>query len=235
MKKLMLGVGFLCVFSVSYAEMIEKILIEQKTGATAQYTYANGELNWTDGGFTYIYTENGGFFSFDSAELDATFDLYNDDSADGTAKARFDLVGDWTFSLFSDDYGADPVVIISGDLNSGGGFGTKYWEEETGYEALDGKAWVNVNSVWADSTWLQTEVYDVHGWDGLSWDTDGIAGLDSDVTLDPGTGDISDYGQDYSSNNGLTLTLWADQGQVVPEPATLALLGLGGLLLRRKK
>ena len=235
MKKLIFVVGVLCIGAMAQAVMIEQIQIEQTTGATAQYTYADGQLDWGGGGFTYLYTEGGGFFTFDSADLDVNFDLSSDDSAGGTAKARFDLVGNWTFSLYSDVYGINPVVTIGGDLNTGGGFGGKYWEEETGYEALDGKAWVNVNSVWADPTWYLNEVTNVYGFESIGWDTDGVAGLDSDITLNAGTGDLLDYGQDYTSNNGLTVTLWADQTLVVPEPATMVLLGLGSLLALRKR
>jgi hypothetical protein len=64
--------------------------------------------------------------------------------------------------------------------------------------------------------------------------SDNVAGLDSDVTLNAGTGHLGDYQRDYTSTNGLTLTLFSDQNQVVPEPATMLLLGLGAVLLRKK-
>jgi hypothetical protein len=46
---------------------------------------------------------------------------------------------------------------------------------------------------------------------------------------------ISNYQGGYLAQNGLTLTLFSDQSQVVPEPATMLLLGLGAVLLRKKK
>jgi hypothetical protein len=223
----------LCLVVAAPAVLIDKVQIEQTSGVSAAYTYTDGNLQWSGGAFSYIYTEGGGFFSFDSANISADFDLSSDDSAGGTAKARFDLAGTWSVSLYKDGY-TGAVVIITGNMNNGGGFGSKYWEAETGYERLDGKAWVNIGSFWADAAWVTNEVLG-GGYDGLTWDEDLIAGLDSDVTLNAGTGNIDNYGQDYNSDNGLTLTLFSDQNQVVPEPMTMLLLGLGAVLLRKKK
>jgi hypothetical protein len=224
----------LCLVAAAPAALIiDKVQIEQTSGASAAYTYVDGNLQWSGGAFSYIYTEGGNFFSFDSASINANFDLASDDSAGGVAKARFDLFGSWSVSLYKAGY-TGAVVIITGTMNNGGGFGSKYWEAETGYERLDGKAWVNIGSFWADATWVANEVLPV-SFDGLTWDEDLIAGLDSDVSLNAGTGDINSYGQNYNSDNGLTLTLFSDQSQVIPEPATMMLLGLGAVLLRKKK
>ncbi len=221
--------------SAAPADMIEKVQVKQTYGATAQYQYVNGngDLEWSGGAGGYIYTDAGTYINFDGAVIDADFDLSSDDSTTGgVAKARFDLVGSWTVSLYDYFNGfTDAVVVITGTMNSGGGFDGKYWEAETGFERLDGKGWVTINSFWANSTWVAS----VPGLDDIEWDEDFVAGLDSDVTLDSGTGDISSYGQDYTSNNGLTVTLFSNQGLVVPEPATMALLGLGALLCRKFK
>ncbi len=220
----------LAAWASAQPETIQYIQIQQTSSATAQYTATDGKLDWSGGGFNYIYTESGQFWTFDSADLGVQFSRYSDDSSGGVAKARFDLLGSWSVSMYKDSYGTDAVVIISGNMNGGGGFGGRYWEEESSDEAFEGKAWLNIVSVWADSDWLAAEV------DGtLQWDDDLIAGLETDVDLDAGIGDLTNYSIDYTAGNGLTATLWADQGKVVPEPATMILLGLGGLLLRKRR
>jgi hypothetical protein len=47
------------------------------------------------------------------------------------------------------------------------------------------------------------------------------------------SGSLTDYQTDWASGN-VTLVIWADSSKVVPEPATMALLALGGLLLRKR-
>jgi hypothetical protein len=233
MKRIVMVGLVLCLAAAASADLIDRVQVKQTYGASAAYTYADGNLQWSGGAGGYIFTEGGSFIGFDDAVIDADFDLSSDDSSGGVAKARFNLVSPWSVSLYRTGY-VDPVVIISGNMNSGGGFGSKYWEEETGYERLDGKAWVNIVSFWADPAWVLAEVVPVCGVDGITWDEDLIAGLDSDVTLNPGTGDLLNYGQNYTSSDGLTLTLFSDQSQVVPEPMTMLLLGLGAVLLRKK-
>jgi len=229
-RTLMVGL-VLCLAAAASAVVIDKVQVKQTYGASAAYTYADGNLQWSGGAGGYIFTEGGNFIGFDDAVINADFDLASDDSSGGVAKARFNLVGSWSVSLYR---ASNPVVIITGNMNSGGGFGSKYWEEETGLERLDGKAWVNIVSFWADPAWVADEIVPVYGLDGITWDDDLVAGLDSDVTLNPGTGDLLNYGQNYSSSDGLTVTLFSDQSQVVPEPMTMLLLGLGAVLLRKK-
>jgi hypothetical protein len=47
-------------------------------------------------------------------------------------------------------------------------------------------------------------------------------------------GNLVNYQSNWSSPN-VTLVVWADSSKAVPEPATMALLALGGLLLKRKR
>jgi hypothetical protein len=229
---------FLCVLllpAVVYAQTytIEEIQVAYSTGGNAQYTYdaGTGTLDWSQGGWSYIFTDLGPFI-FDDSVLNFDWDLYSDDSSGGHAAAKFDIVGSWTVDLYDNTYGSDPVVQLVGGIYGSGPFGGRYWEEETGYEALDGKAWVTVTSSWADDGWALLNLGPDYT---IVWDNDGVAGLDSDVTLDSGTGDIADYASDYSATNGLTITLFADQSQVIPEPVTVALLGLGSLVILRRK
>jgi hypothetical protein len=221
---LLIVVMCLILPSVScWAQEIQQIQLNYTTGATANYNAGSGDLVWSGGDASITLTDSSVFF-FEKTDVTCSWSRY--DSATDPTRARFDLDGgSWTVKLYEFFGDADWAVSITGNMNSGGGFGGRYWEEKTGVGALDGKAWLNVLPVQVGSGWPEA----------LEWDDDNVAGLDTDVSLDLNT-DISDYlTDDYSSTSGLTLTIFADQGQVVPEPMTLVLLGLGGLALRRRQ
>jgi len=231
MRKVFILLSVLCLAALVQADVlnVKEIQILQGTGARSQYD--NPDLTWSGGSVAYIVTNEGDFAIFEKSDINAQFSLFSDDTLDGPAKARFDLADTWKVDLYALEADTTPVVTITGNMNGGGGFGGKYWEERSWEGQLNGEAWVNVISVDVDPDWLATVL--APG-DTLIWDTDGIAGLDSDITLDDGT-DISNYLGSYLSQNGLTVTLFSDQSQVVPEPATMLLLGLGALSLLRKR
>lgn len=211
-----------------WAQEIQKIQLDYTTGATANYNAGTGGLNWSDGDVSVILTDSDSFYFGDTVVI---ADWSRSYSATDPTRARFDLVGSWAVQLYQNSSTENWAVRISGNTNSDGGFGGKYWEERSDYGTLDGKAWLNVLTVQVDPVWLVSHPEAV----GLDWDDDYVAGLDTDVTLDGGT-DISDYAtDDYSAISGLSFTIFADQSQVVPEPMTLVLLGLGGLALRRRQ
>lgn len=230
MKKVLVAVALLLIGVTAFGLNIDYIQIQQSSGVSADYNAGTHGLGWSGGSFSYIYTEAGEFAAFEKSNVSAAFNLFSDDSVGGEAKARFGLVGNWSVSLYELATDVNPVIVLTGTLNNGGGFDGKYWEEETAGSVLDGRAWVNLNGMVVDPTWYQTNVIG-KGYDGLSWD-DNVAGLDSDIII---PGSIEDYQSSYASANGVSITLWADQSQIVPEPATMAILGLGGLALLRKR
>lgn len=216
----------------AYGLNIDYIQVQQTSGVNVQYNASTGVLTWSSGGSSYIYTDGAWFAVFNKSEVIATFNLFSDDSAGGVAAARFTLDGTMVVKLYENEGDTTPVVTLTGILNNGGGFNGMYWEKETpsGEGALDGKAWVQLTDFSLDvNWWLANKPQDV---DGLSWGEDLIAGLDTDIIL---PNSIDSYATSYSSPNGMTVTLWADQTKVVPEPATLAILGLGAVALLRVK
>jgi hypothetical protein len=214
--------------SSAFAAPVDNVQLHYLTGATANYNATTGKLVWSGGDASITLTDTSAYF-FNSTIVDCGWNLFDSDT--GPTRARFDLDGGgWMVELY--DWNVSPTewsIRISGGMDSGGGFDGRYWEERSGFGALDGKAWVAITNVEVNPDW--SDLYEV----SLSWGSDNVAGLDSDVSLDGGT-DISDYLADsYNATSGLTVTFFADQGQVVPEPMTLVLLGLGGLALRRRQ
>jgi hypothetical protein len=230
-------VVFLCLLLspvVTMAADVNEIVLYQTTGATAQYRSSTSELTWSSGYSGYLVTLDGGFASFDDIDISCNFDLYDDSSSGGQASAEFTLDGTWRVDFYDTVWSSSPVITLVGTLNSGR-FNGRYLESETaGGDAVDGKAWVEIDDehedYFIDVAWVAANA-------GLPSGVscgDLIFGLQSGATLDAtGFGDYDT--DDYDSTNGLTITLWGDQSIVIPEPTTIALLGLGTLLLKRRR
>lgn len=235
-KLLVVSVVVLAMVASLTAAPIHRIVMTQSTQASAQYDSATGALNWQAGGFAWIYADSSSnpFVTFDGSAVNVSFTLDQDVSAGGEAAAWFDVDGGtWSVDFYDSNYGSNPVLTIPGTVYNSAPFNGQYYE----YEADDagtqiGKMWVVVDesSMVMDPTWYA----DTFGTGTLDWGDDNIAGLLANVDLD-GNQNMSDYDTDsYTSTNGLTVTIYADQSEV-PEPMTIALLGLGGVLLRRRK
>lgn len=227
------------------ADLISEVYVAAafNFGFVGDYNSGAETLTWSEGDEATVYTTSGDSINFSEVSIDLTFGGTNVDLNPGgpQAEALFTTVtsatvpGKWALTLSGSSaesgstyYGLNMVISLQGGLLVNGSPWQGYREKEDGPDTnhLVGKAWVTVD----------TPIITVNGseFEALGWDMNGndLSGIIASTTL---TQNISDYQTDWSSENVL-LEIWTDENYVVPEPATLGLLGLGGVLLfwRRK-
>jgi hypothetical protein len=205
--------------AVAFADPINKVVFEiQDLGVTANFTsngtIANcGTLNWINGTIAKVYTTTGGIVLC-HPHVTATFNDGLDTSAGGVASASF---GNMNFSVSLYNI---PGTVLIGTM-TGSLYGSFHYAEHeispSGGSVLDGAAVIKLTS------------FNVPGYNWVENIGD-PAGLRSETSL---TSDIANYQSNWSSSNAV-ITVLADESGI-PEPATIGLLTLGGLLLRRKK
>lgn len=172
----------------------------------------NGLQTFVSTNGAYVQMDDYEVISFATSDVLATFEDMMDTSSDGVASAEFGS-GAWSVQIF------DPCSVLVLDMS-----GTVDWydEIETTDNAVSGKGIVTLGSVSLGGELLGHDWASTNGKSGL------FSGI-SNAQPQPLTG----YQTDWSSGF-VWMTLYADSS-VVPEPATIMLLGLGAVVLARKR
>lgn len=213
MKKLICTAVVLGMLAVS-ANAIE-ITVAQVNGASADYNASTGTLTWSLGTSGLIKDDSGNTYLVDDADVSATLTGAVDTSNGGPQASGYFTGGTWDIYLYAT--GGAEIGYLTGTFNP------NFQEAEIGPDEnkLHGKGLVTVDT---DSSYFT--------YAGMTW-TATTAGILSDVTLLATMGDFDTYFEDYESDNA-TITLTTDTTGI-PEPMTMAILGLGGLILARRR
>ncbi len=202
--------------TMSYATGVDLVQVVFVGGGTSTYDATSQTLTWSGGASGTAITTGFSIFNFDQATVSATIDGLTTNPANSSA--QFSNMS-WSMSLVDT---SNPLwtLDVSGTLKAG----TTWLEEITAPDFLIGEGLVMV-----DSFSINLDGGSVAGWEGGAND---VAALQSSTTFATGTGP-SDFLSDYTTDN-TTIVLSADE-TVIPEPATLSLLGLGALALVKRR
>ncbi len=223
-KRVVLCVSVLLLLGVpGFAQDIKEIELIFAPGMHGQYTASTGVQHLQSFNGAYVYDEYGARYTFTEAGqvITADFTGASDGSSGGVASASFSD-GGWLVELYS---GGNKVLKVSGGIDW-------YEEFEKSPDAVHGEGHITVNwsQVWFDSGYWGS---------GIAWGAglDGKSAIKTDLLAadQPAHGGVlQDYLDDWTSPNARVF-IYADSSEVVPEPATIGLLGLGALTLIRRK
>lgn len=215
----------LALCQVAPAQIATEVELIFGQGLQSQYTAAtatqalqlfNGARVYTDDPGTPIHN-----FMEAGQVINASFTGAANASGGGWAHATFSG-GSWAVELYS---GGNKVLAISGGVDW-------YKEDETAIDVVNGLGHLTID-------WLSVYFDETYWGAGTTWGAgvDGKSGVDITYTganQPVYGGDLQDYLNDWDCGNVRAL-IYADSSNVIPEPATICLLGFGGLALVRRK
>lgn len=180
------------------------------------FNAGTGTLTWSNGSIATVYYDTGNVKY--RVNVGATLSGITDTSSGSLASASFSS-GTFTINFYAMSDPTKQTVI--GHVNG---------EIYPGYSYLEGEVQENPSQLYGAAP-MRLTAFDLSGyeWSEAPSSMGGMTATTSNIN----PVNISNYQTNWSSNNTIFKIMADETG--IPEPTTIALLGLGGLALIRKR
>jgi hypothetical protein len=202
------------------AVFVQSLVVSEvdNIAVNSSFNANTGTLTWSDGGIATMYYDSGN--SKYRVNVDATLSGITDTSHDGLASASFSSC---TFTV---------NFYALGDITKQTSLGHLDGELYPGYEYLESEIQENPSQLYGAAIMRLTAFnFNGYAWSEAIGAKGGLTATTSN--LFGNWSNIDDYQSDWSSDNTIVKILADETG--IPEPASILLLGLGGLALIRKR